>query len=108
MQALIAAGDSPLSAPILAAIDFLHGRHDSHGGWINTSATAFAIQGLQAAGVDLTDKNWLVDGHGPFNALAAYQKVDGPFNFNHGLRQDNANATRLAIALNGLHYPSST
>jgi hypothetical protein len=107
MQALIAAGNPPDSEPILAAIAFLHGRQDENGGWINARSTAFAIQGLLSAGLDLSNEDWLVDGHSPFNALASYQKVDGPFSFDRGQsRPDDAGATSLAIpALVGMHHP---
>jgi hypothetical protein len=107
MQALIATGDSTQSKPILDAIEFLHARQDSYGGWINARSTAFAVQGLLAAGIDLTGEDWLVDGHAPLNALEAYQKIDGPFHFDHGLmRQDDADTTRLVVpALLGIHYP---
>jgi hypothetical protein len=39
---------------------------------------AYAIQGLLAAGEDLT-ADWLKAGRSPFGALAAAQKSDGPF-----------------------------
>jgi squalene cyclase len=106
MQALIAAGEAPPSL-IQDAISFLHDVQDSYGGWGNASSTAFAIQGLLSAGVELTGEDWLVDEHSPFNALAAYQKADGPFYSDHSmLLLDDGDSTRLAIpALLGMHFP---
>lgn len=107
MQALIASGISPENTSIQSAVDYLHGKRDALGGWGSANSTAFAIQGLLSAGVNLTSESWQVKGHDLYHALAAYQKVDGPFYFNHDLTHlDDAYATRQSIpALLSIHYP---
>ncbi|MCK4449682.1 MAG: hypothetical protein KAX26_03735, partial [Anaerolineae bacterium] len=69
----------------------------------NANSTAYAMQGLLAAGEDLLADKWLKDGHSPYDALAAFQKPDGPF---AAAGSDSGIATRQAVpALLGVHYP---
>jgi hypothetical protein len=113
MQALLSVGISPSHTSIISATLFLHSSQDESGGWDNSNSTAYAIQGLLAAGEDLHADAWLVNGHSPYNALEAYQKVDGPFIFDFDspwvLPVDDFYATRQALpALLGVYYPFST
>jgi len=110
LQALAAAGVSVDDASVASGIAYLHDAQDARGGWENANSTAAAIQGLVAVGEDLTTEEWLRNGHGPFDALASYQKTDGPFvwmwDSPFGLPVDDAFATRQAVpALVGVHYP---
>jgi hypothetical protein len=94
---------------IISATSYLRTHQDEAGGWGNANSTAYAIQGLLAIGEDL-EKDWLKNGHSPFDALASFQKVDGPFVFEWYspwlLPNDDFFATRQAPpALLGKYYP---
>ena len=105
MQALIAAGVAADDASIVNAIGFMQAQQDAQGGWGNANSTAYAMQGLLAAGEDLIT-DWSVGGHSPYDALAAYQKPDGPFVWTWGWPEDNGLATWQAVpALLGRAMP---
>ena len=109
MQALIAAGLPP-SAPVLAqGIAYLGASQDDMGGWFNSNSTAYAMQGLVAAGEDLA-ADWTRNGHTPYNALASYQKRDGPFIWAwdsawSGPVDDSLSTWQAIPALIGAPYP---
>jgi hypothetical protein len=119
LQALIAAGVAPGDQAIADAITWLRDNQAASGGWlgfsgVSVNSTAFAIQGLLAAGVDLTSAEWLKNGRSPLNVLASYQKTDGPFVVNWTVdlesgfnpAADNLFATQQAVpALLGATYP---
>jgi hypothetical protein len=109
MQALMAAGVPPTDTQILSATTYLRHVQDDRAGWDNTNSTAYAIQGLLAAGAELED-DWRVNGHTPFDALASWQKSDGPFVWKWdnpwGPPADNALATWQAVPpLLDVRYP---
>lgn len=120
MQALIAAGIPDDNPAIVNAIAYLRESQIASGGWaafdaFSTNSTVYAIQGLLAAGVDLTTTPWLKNGRSPLGVLGSYQKPDGPFvvNWNYdGMTEffnptaDNLFATQQAVpALLGTFYP---
>jgi hypothetical protein len=80
LQALRAAGVSAADADIAEASAYLRAQQDALGGWGNPNSTAYAIQGLVAAGEDL-GADWRKGGRSPYEALALYQKPDGPFTY---------------------------
>ncbi len=108
LQALIAAGVPASDTAIVSGTAFLRGAQNADGSWDffgqpNANTTAYVIQGLLAAGEDLTAPAWQRNGHTPFDALAALQKADGPFTMGS---TDNVLATLQAVpALLGTHYP---
>ncbi|MDY7075771.1 MAG: prenyltransferase/squalene oxidase repeat-containing protein [Chloroflexota bacterium] len=110
MQALIAAGVLPSDISVVSATGFLANQQDAWGGWSNANSTAYAMQGLLAAGENLV-ADWASEyGHSPYDALAAYQKSDGPFvwmwDSPWGPPNDDFFATRQAVpALMGQYYP---
>ena len=108
LQALIAAALSPTQTSVLSGVAFLRTQQDALGGWGNANSTAYAIQGLLAVGEDLV-ANWATeDGHTPYDALAFYQKSDGPFVWAWSWPADSVMATGQAVpALLGVHYPLS-
>jgi hypothetical protein len=108
LQALIAAG-VPAGDPVIRdGVDYLQSQQDAQGSWslwgsASVNSTAYAIQGLLAAGEDLESGAWLKQGHSPLNALAGLQKSDGPFV--QGV-DDDLFSTRQAIpALLGVYTP---
>jgi len=110
LQALMAAGRAPDDAAVARGVAYLQAARDASGGWENANATATAIQGLLAAGENLTSGAWRVNGRTPLDALAALQKSDGPFVWvwedPYGPDADNVLATSQAVpALLGVHYP---
>ncbi len=110
LQALAAAGLPPTHPQIISATRYLSVSRDASGGWGNANSTAYALQGLLAAGEDPAD--WLVDGHSPLDALSAYQKTDGPFVYQWDSPWsppvDDFFATRQAVpALLRLAFPFS-
>jgi len=108
LQALVAAGVSTTDPSIGGGVQYLKDQQNTYGSWSSwgspsPNSTAYAMQGLLAAGEDLESAAWLKDGHSPYDALAAMQKVDGPFAL-YG--DDNGLATWQAVpALLGQSYP---
>ncbi len=110
MQALIAAGVPLSDTSVVSATAFLRSQQDAQGGWGNANTTAYAMQGLLAADEDLVADWSSENGHSPYDALATYQKPDGPFVYMWdspwGPPTDNGMATWQAVpALLGVHYP---
>ncbi|PDW04987.1 prenyltransferase/squalene oxidase repeat-containing protein [Candidatus Viridilinea mediisalina] len=119
LQALVAAGMPQDHEVITNAVRFLHTSQAPYGGWesfgdFSVNSTAYAIQGLLAAGVDLNSAEWLRNGRSPVGSLASYQKSDGPFVFNWHVNvedlfnpaADDLFSTQQALpALLGAFYP---
>jgi hypothetical protein len=111
LQALAAAGVPLTDSAINSATLYLENTQDDRAGWSDANNTVAAVQGLLAAGEDL-ESDWLVAGRSPMEAVAAYQKSDGPFVWKQGivvewwgmaLPYDNFLATADAIpALHGV------
>lgn len=106
LQSLLATGNVTAGHPaVVNGLAYLHAEQDDLGGWGNANSTAYAIQGLLAAGQDLV-ADWSKDGASPYEALVADQKIDGPFTSPWFGQSDNDFATRQAVpALLGVHYP---
>ncbi len=105
LQALIAAGVPPTHTTVVSGIAYLRSQQDAQGGWGNANSTAYAIQGLLAAGENL-ETDWLQNGRSPYEALISDQKIDGPFASAWFGMADNGYATWQAVpALLGQHYP---
>jgi hypothetical protein len=108
LQALIAAGVPVGDASIVSGVSALLGEQNDQGSWDafgspSVNSTAYAMQGLLAAGEDLTAAKWLKNSHSPYNALADLQRIDGPFTF---WSADDFFSTRQAVpAQLGVHYP---
>jgi len=112
LQALRAAGVPSSDTSVVSGTAFLRSQQDAAGGWSNANSTAYAMQGLLAASEDLIADWSSEDGHSPYDALAAYQKPDGPFVYQWDSPwvspDDSGMATWQAVpALLGVHYPLS-
>lgn len=109
LQALVAAGVPTDDVSIVSGTAYLRDQQDAHAGWSNANSTAYALQGLLAVGENLA--HWVSpDGRSPYDAVAAYQKSDGPFVYMWdspwGAPTDNGLATWQAVpALLGMYYP---
>lgn len=121
LQALIAAGVAPNATAVTNGVNYLRTTQAATGGWeafgaVNSNSTAYAIQGLLAAGVDLTRPEWRRQGRWPLGALASFQKPNGPFVYHWGPASGGFNpaannllATQQSIpALLGAFYPYRT
>ncbi len=110
LQALIAAGVPNTDTGIISGTAFLQNDQNDQGGWNffggpSANTIAYAIQGLLAAGEDLTADKWLKNGHSPYDALIDLQKMDGPFT---ALGADDGLSTWQAVpALLEKSYPLS-
>jgi hypothetical protein len=108
LQALAATGVPITESSVLSGVIALQDTQNTAGSWSafgspSANSTAYAIQGLLAAGEDLEATRWLEDGHSPYNALNNLQKADGPFTLGP---TDDFFSTRQAVpALLGVHYP---
>ncbi len=122
LQALVAAGVPVTNAAVVDGVAYLRESQLATGGWeafgaFSTNATAYAIQGLLAVGVDLTGDLWLKNGRSAQGVLGSYQKPDGPFVANwdyasisafYNPTADSLFATQQAVpALLGAVYPYS-
>lgn len=108
LQALIAAGVPDTDASVVSGTSSLRNQQNAQGSWDafgspSANSTAYAMQGLLAAGEDLDAAEWARAGHSPYAGLIALQKTDGPFVY---AGYDNFFATRQAVpALVGAYYP---
>lgn len=93
IQALQGSGNiAPTAIPIQDGLDFLRKSQDSMGSWgyidfstgnyvANPDSTAFAIQGIAAAGYVPVGKTW-EKGRTPIEAILSFQEADGSFRGN--------------------------
>jgi len=110
LQALIAAGVPTTDTSVVSGVLFLQDQQNDQGSWSSwgspsANSTAYAMQGLLAAGEDLMAAKWLKDGHSPYNALSDLQKSDGPFV--QGSTDDFLSTRQAVPALLGVYYPFS-
>lgn len=117
LQALIAAGQTPTSPPVQAAVAYLHTQQNSDGGfpWAkpspwgtdsDSSSTSWVIQGLIAAGENQTGPAWTQNGQTPISYLLSMQNADGSFGYQKTWPDDNLMCTYQAIpALTGKAFP---
>src|SRR5205085_99210 len=83
-----AASGGATEARLAAAKAFLLAVQDGSAGWGNANSTALAMQGLIASNEGLAS-GWTKGGLTPYEALAGYQKPDGPFFYDQSARVDN-------------------
>jgi len=88
LQALIAAGDSSTSNAVTRALSYLHFCQADDGGFTyqsresNVGSTAWAVQGISAAGQDASSSAWASSaGKTPFDYFASMQQSDGHFRY---------------------------
>jgi iron complex transport system substrate-binding protein len=88
LQALIAAGDSNTSNAVTRALSYLHFCQADDGGFTyqaresNVGSTAWAVQGISAAGQDASSSAWASSaGKTPFDYFASMQQSDGHFRY---------------------------
>jgi len=87
IQALIAAGESPMCQEVLDAVLYLQERQSEDAGFASSASvpasdpesTSAAIQALLAAGEELLNSKWHRSAGTPFDALLAVQGENGSF-----------------------------
>lgn len=83
LQALIAAGENARSSAVTRALSYLHFCQAPDGGFAwqtagsNTGSTAWAVQGISAAGEDVSSSAWSSSGKTPIDFLLKMQQADG-------------------------------
>jgi hypothetical protein len=110
VQALIAGKVATSNAVVQGAAHFIAGMQTSGGGFrdttngdANTPSTAWAIEGLHAAGLSA---DLAINGHTPFTFLAGLHRVNGSYNEFAADMGDVMNATlQASIALSGKTLP---
>ena len=87
LQALIAAGEDAKSNPVSRVISYLHFCQAPDGGFSfqtdesNVGSTAWAVQGMVAAGQNPRSDAWKSGGKTPIDYLSGMQQSDGHFRF---------------------------
>lgn len=87
LQALIAAGEDPKGNPVSRVISYLHFCQAPDGGFSfqtdesNVGSTAWAVQGIVAAGENPRADGWKSGGRTPIDYLNGMQQSDGHFRF---------------------------
>lgn len=95
LQALIAAGESPQGNAVKRAISYLHFCQSPDAGFTynadqsNVASTAWAVQGIVAAGQDPGSQDWTRSGKTPLDYLGGTQQSDGHFRY---MKSSDANA----------------
>lgn len=98
-----------IDTSMAAGVGYLAENQQTNGGWSswgtpNSDSTAYAIQGLLAAGEDPSASPWVQQGHTPYDALRSFQKPDGPFVYAWDYPTDNLMSSSKAVpALLGVH-----
>lgn len=112
MQALVAAGESPEGNAMERAASYLRFCQSSDGGfrWQSTSSnvasTAWAVQGLSAAGEDADGVAWSKSGNTPLDFLRGMQQADGHIKYSDASDSNPAWMTAEAVpALLKRPYP---
>ncbi len=96
IQALLAAGESPESATIQEALDYLSNTQLTDGGWGDSLSTSTVVMALNALGLE--PETWITkQGHTPITALTGYQKTNGSFVVDWNSSSDNSSATIAAL-----------
>ena len=115
MQALRAAGEAPDGNAMERAASFLRFCQSSDGGFCwqsttsNVASTAWAVQGLSAAGEDLDSTAWSRSGKTPLDFLRDMQQADGHIKYSNTSDSDPAWMTAEAVpALLGKPFPLSS
>lgn len=92
IQTLIACGEKSTSDSIKKAISYLHTQQNDDGGFsyqkpspygtdTDTASTSWVIQGLLAAGEDISADSWEKNNHSPIDALLKLQLSSGAFRY---------------------------
>ena len=114
LQALLAAGVPVSATEIVSGVAYLQAAQNDDGGFpyqpgspfgsdSDANSTAWAVQGLLAAGEDVTAAQWAPDGASPIDFLLDMQLPDGSFEWMKGA---GFFATEQAVAaLLGGSYP---
>ena len=112
LQALIAAGENAQGNTVKRAISYLHFCQASDAGFTynaegsNVGSTAWAVQGIVAAGQDPSSADWTRSGRTPLDYLAGTQQADGHFRY---MKSSDANAAWMTAealpALSRKAYP---
>jgi uncharacterized repeat protein (TIGR01451 family) len=115
IQALVAGGQPVTSTPIISALAFLKSHQASDGGFIsdptygpqsNTNSTAFAIQGIIAAGGDPLSPAWTISGSNPISFMLSLQGPDGSLYYTAVVSESRQLATQQGIpGLAGRPFP---
>lgn len=83
LQALVAAGESPDSSTVDRALKYLKFCQSADGGFYwrstasNIASTAWAVQGIAAAGEDPGSEGWTKGGKTPLDYMTSMQQSDG-------------------------------
>jgi hypothetical protein len=112
IQALVAAGQSPQSAPVQRAVDYLHTRQLGDGGFSyagsagDANSAAWAAQALVAAGQSPVSSRWRKGHNDPLSFLRALQGADGAIRYSASQSTNPLLVTVQAIpALAGKPFP---
>ena len=114
IEALVAGGEPLTSTAIISAVDFLRDAQGGDGGFVpswlgesNTNSTAWAVQGLLAAGEDPLGTAWTtVTGSQPISYLLGMQLPEGAFAWKDLQEGPDLLATQQSIpALLGKPFP---
>jgi iron complex transport system substrate-binding protein len=85
IQAFIAAGESKDGSAVTRALSYLQFCQSSDGGFTwqsqgsNVGSTSWCVQGIVAAGEDLSSSKWTASGNTPLDFLSKMQQGDGHF-----------------------------
>ncbi len=112
LQALIAAGESPQGNTVKRAISYLRFCQAPDAGFSyntdqsNIASTAWAVQGIVAAGQDPASADWTRSGKTPLDYLAGTQQSDGHFRYMKSSDANPAWMTAEALpAIEKRQYP---
>jgi iron complex transport system substrate-binding protein len=112
LQALVAVGENPQGNAIKRVISYLRFCQAGDAGFTynaeesNVGSTAWAVQGIVAAGQDPASSEWVRSGRTPIDYLAGTQQADGHFRY---MRSSDANPAWMTAealpALSKKAYP---
>ncbi|MBU1670490.1 MAG: hypothetical protein KKF41_15120 [Actinobacteria bacterium] len=112
LQALIAAGADRGSNTVARALSYLMFCQQDDGGFAwqsagsNVGSTAWAVQGICAAGGDPASQDWTISGNTPVDFIQGMQQPDGHFKYSSGTDTNPVWMTAEAVpAILGTPFP---
>ncbi|MFH1149812.1 MAG: prenyltransferase/squalene oxidase repeat-containing protein [Actinomycetota bacterium] len=112
LQALIASGADRGSNTVARALSYLMFCQQDDGGFAwqsagsNVGSTAWAVQGICAAGEDPASQDWTISGNTPVDFIEGMQQPDGHFKYSSGTDTNPVWMTAEAVpAILGTPFP---
>jgi Squalene-hopene cyclase C-terminal domain len=119
LQALLATGEPPASAPVAQGLAYLKAAQNADGGFpyapgslagaaSDANSTAYVVQALRSAGEDPAGPDWNKGQADPIRFLLSLQRPNGAFEWQKGTGASPLATQQALVALLGRSFPLRT